>query len=480
MDSKMLVAGIEIPPEDWEKTPASVKALIKQLENRLVEIEERVGLTSKNSSIPPSSDPPRKKKENSSSRKPGARKGHKGFGRNLYPVSECSEVIEHKPSRCKHCNHALSGVDTHPYRHQIVEIPPMKLEVLEHRLHALKCPSCGRQTRAELPSGVNPTGYGERLQGIVGLLCGSYRLSHRSVKTLLWELWGVGISIGSLNRIRSRVSQQVSGIVAAARTYVKSAPLVYVDETRWQQQNNDGNNPEGQQGWLWVASAGVVSVYQVTLNRRGSSARELLGSADDGIVVSDRYSGYNWLRLEQRQLCWAHLKRDFQRIAERQGASAEIGEALLALTRRLFRWWHRVRDGTLSRERFQEAVAHLRQRFQRLLAEAAALCDSPQEKTPLAKTARTCASLLKVEPALWTFVEHEGIEPTNNTAEQALRTAVIWRRLSFGSHSATGSEFVARMLTVVTTLRSQGRCVLDFLIRAIRSEAVSLLPLPSQ
>lgn len=197
-------------------------------------------------------------------------------------------------------------------------------------------------------------------------------------------------------------------------------------------------------------------------------------------MISDRYGAYNWLDLEQRQICWAHLKRDFVRISERAGASGEIGRALLQQTSKLFRWWHRVRDGTLSRELFEKAIGFLRSTLQRLLEEAVALCNSLQEKTPLGKTARACAQILKVEPALWTFVVHPGVEPTNNIAERALRTAVIWRRLSLGSQSAAGSEFVARLLTVVTSLRTQGRSVLDFLIETLLGHEPSLLPLPPE
>ena len=479
MEEKLVIAGVEIPREDWEKTPASVKELILHLEQRLTTIEERLGLNSQNSSQPPSFDPPGQKKTNMGQRKRGAQKGHLGFGRYLYDHSECSEVVEHKPEHCQYGPSSLNGVDPNPYRHQIVEIPPVQLEIVEHRLHALDCPNCGRKTRGSLPEGVNPSGYGERLQGIVALLSGAYRLSHENVKNLMEELWGVRISIGSLNRIRQKVTQQLAESVSEAISHVQKSAVAYVDETSWKQHDGDGSNPERKSSWLWVAACGLVTVYRVTLNRAGCSAQELLGPTYGGLVVSDRYSAYNWLDLNQRQLCWAHLKRDFTRMSERSGVAGEIGQALLRQTQRLFRWWHRVRDGTLSWELFEMAMTRLRTSVHRLLSEAADLCEHRQEKTPLAKTARTCAMILKLESALWTFVDCPGIEPTNNTAERALRTAVIWRRLSFGSQSAGGSEFVARMLTVVTTLRTQGRSILDFLIQVLRCEATSLLPLPN-
>jgi transposase len=204
----------------------------------------------------------------------------------------------------------------------------------------------------------------------------------------------------------------------------------------------------------------------------------MIGEQYPGIVISDRYSSYNWLEVEHRQVCWAHLKRDFTAMAERSGVSQVIGEALLKRQQRLFRWWHRVRDGTMSRADFETAVVALRQGFKAELESAAQLPIGQNEKTPLAKTVRTAKQLLKIEPALWTFVQIPGIEPTNNAAEQALRPAVIWRRTSFGSQSLAGSQFVARLLSVVTSLKAQERDVWEFLTLVCQAARFAL-PMPS-
>lgn len=184
---------------------------------------------------------------------------------------------------------------------------------------------------------------------------------------------------------------------------------------------------------------------------------------------SDRFSAYNSLDLSQRQLCWAHLKRDLTQIAERTGVSGTLGAALLRQQQLVFEQWYRVRDGTLSRPAFVTVVQPIRDQFYQLLTEGANYPIAPQEKSPLAKTVRTCQQLLKVEPALWTFVTTEGVEPTNNAAERALRPAVLWRKNSFGSQSEDGSLFVSRLLTVVTSLRSQRRSVLEYLVLACRA-----------
>lgn len=207
----------------------------------------------------------------------------------------------------------------------------------------------------------------------------------------------------------------------------------------------------------------LVSFFEVVLSRSQATAKALFGPAFSGIIISDRYSAYRWIEVNQWQVCWAHLKRDFTAMAERSGVSREIGEALLRRQQRLFRWWHRVRDGTLARSDFIEQVDRLRRGFKAELVAATALSIAHAEKTPLAKTIRTCQQLLQVEPALWTFVQTPGVDPTNNAAERALRPAVIWRRTSFGSQSKGGSRFISRMLTVVTSLKSQRRNVLAFL-----------------
>ena len=257
------------------------------------------------------------------------------------------------------------------------------------------------------------------------------------------------------------------------------------DETGFKQGNADGQNPDNQKAWLWVAVTPLVSFFQVLLARSTAAAVDLLGEDFRGILNSDRYSAYNWVDVDQRQLCWAHLKREFTKISERSGVSRQIGRDLLAQQKKLFRLWHRVRDGTLSRTQFQSLVLPIQERVRSLLSSGADYQIGSREKTPLAKTVRTCRQLLKVEPALWLFVKVEGLSPTNNAAERAIRPAVLWRRTSFGSQSSAGSVFVARMLTVVTSLRSQNRNVLEFMTEAVRASREgtlppSLLPQPSQ
>ena len=248
--------------------------------------------------------------------------------------------------------------------------------------------------------------------------------------------------------------------VAEVHEYVPHQGQVSIDETSCQHVFADGANPTGTKGWLWVVVTPLVCYFQVLPRRSQAAAQTILGSAFSGYVNSDRYSAYTWLATEQRQVCGAHLKRDFTKIAQRSGVSREVGEVLLKQHEHLFELWHRVQDGTLERTQLSLDVEPIRQSVHQLLTEVADYAIAEGEKTPLAKTVRTCRQLLKVEPALWLFVTVEGIEPTNNAAEQAIRPAVLWRKCSYGSQSAQGSLFGGRMMTVVTSLRRQQRHVL--------------------
>ncbi|MEA5583764.1 IS66 family transposase [Nodularia harveyana UHCC-0300] len=484
MEDKRVNHLEQIPPEDWGKTPSSVKKLVEEMAQQIEQqskklaevlrvqeqLLEKINRTSKNSSSPPSSDPPgfeKKPAKQKSSKKRGGQPGHKGNSRDLYPIEECSEIIDHHPEECANCGATLTGIDTNPYRHQIVEIPPISPIVIEHRLHQLACTGCGTKTRAILPFDVNPSGYGVRVVALVALLSGVYRNSQRMVQSAMQEVFGISISLGTVNKLRQEASNAVATCVDEAKLYIQNANIVGADETSFNQGNIDGFNPEQRKAWLWVAVTPLVTFFEIALTRCTQGAKNLLGENFNGILNSDRHGAYNWVDLERRQLCWAHLRREFIKISERPGVSAELGTALVKQQEKLFELWHRVRDGTLSRDQFVKLVTDIREQVLVSLQEAADHEISYREKTPLSKTVRTCRQLLKVESAMWLFVTTVGVEPTNNAAERAIRPAVIWRRTSFGSQTEAGSNFVARMLTVVTTLKSQKRNVLEFMTQAV-------------
>src|SRR5215813_8887961 len=498
MESEPLTSSkIKIPPEDWALTPLSVQqaflqilrqvaALEEELNKLRIEVErlrEQTQRSSRNSSQPPSSDPPNKpprRERKSSGKKRGAQPGHEGHQRKLYPPEECRSVSDHRPTKCRDCGAALAGDDPNPLRHQVVEWPEAPPLVDEHRLHQLICPDCGEATRGSLPADVPACGYGPRLAAAVGVLGGKYRQSDRQTQEMLEDFFQVEVALGTVNNLRQEVSEALQTPVAEATKFAQQQEAANMDETGWRQGNSDGNNPTRRKAWLWVMVTSWVTVFQVHLSRGQASAKELLGKFA-GYLITDRWTGYSWWPLDRRQLCWAHLIREFQKIADRGEESKAIGEGLLVQARKLFELWHRVRDGTLTREGFAAAVVEICATVQKWFEEGTAYKVARGDKSVRAKTARTCQELLKVEQALWLFVRVVGIEPTNNAAERALRPAVIWRRVSLGTQPALGSQFVARMLTVTQTLRAQQRPVLDFLTEACEAArqgtpAPSLLP----
>jgi len=494
----------EIVAADWHLTPPGVQQFVLELSARLsavvqhvtqleaevvrlreenAHLREQKQSNSQNSSRPPSSDPPSgrvRPLRHRSGKHRGGQPGHRGHERQLVPVEACAEVFAHRPTQCSTCGQALSGDDPQPGRHQVVEIPPVKPIVTEHRLHQLACAACGATTRAPLPAEVAATGYGPRVVATVAVLSSVLRASQRRTQAALADLWQVEVALGTVHTLRQEASAAVAEPVAEATSYAQEQEVAHADETSWVQGNADGANPTQRTAWLWVLVTMWVTVFQVKVSRGQAAARELLG-AYSGCLVTDRWSGYRWWPLEKRQVCWAHLLRDFHKIAERGDESQRIGEGLLEQARALFALWQRVRDGTLRRADFALAVEPIQQRVYAWVSEGAAYRPARGEKSTRARTARTCQELLKVELALWLFVRVEGVEPTNNAAERALRQAVLWRRTSFGTQSAEGSAFVARMLTVIETLRAQERNVVAYLTHACAAArqgepAPSLLP----
>ena len=472
-----------ISEADWSATPAAVRAFIlaQQQENEqlrsklsalateLAGLRERIGRSSRNSSKPPSSDgpgfkPPERRK--GSGRRRSGQPGHPGAGPELLPIERVNEVVEHHPEACRRCGTSLEGEDPDPLRHQVIEIPPITPLVIEHRLHRLLCPCCSTSTCAPLPVDVDVSRYGPRLSSLIALLGAAFPLSISRSEALLQQVLGVELSRASIVRSLQRVSAALEQPTTAAQRALQQQPVVYVDETGAPTGNADGRNPTGRRGWLWVAMSPVVTVFLQGLSRSAAAATELLGPGFGGIVVSDRFSAYNHLPTQQRQLCWADLIRDLTAIGERSGANAVFGAQLLGLQRKLFEQWRLYKDGSIDWPVLQQSCKPIRLAFEATLQQVVELGIQRGERTLWASTVRSCQKLLKVADALWTFLETEGIEPTNNAAERALRPAVIQRKVSHGVQSANGAICRARLLTVTTTLRQQGRDVWQFLEQA--------------
>ncbi|HYW05485.1 MAG TPA: IS66 family transposase [Longimicrobium sp.] len=448
-----------------EVLSSAVRAAILALEARIAELEARLGQHSGNSSRPPSADPPSAPPRPSPvprGGKRGAQKGHKGHHRSQVAAARVDHRVRHRPTACGRCGEDLAGaaIVGEPVIHQVAELPPVRAVVTEHQLLRVCCPHCRTHTRADLPAGVGHSHFGPRLTAFAALLTGRFRLSRRETCALLSDLLDVPPSLGSVQARVEETSQALLPAYREVRTAVRASAVANVDETGWRLRK--------QRRWMWTAVTASATLFR--LGRRGSpDARLLLGRGYGGIVGSDRWGAYRQYPPEQRQLCWAHLKRDFQWLSEQKGEVGRLGRWGLRECGQLFQLWEQCKEGMITRKRMARLLVPVRWRLARLLKRGAELSG---------KARALCRDLTRLWPALWVWVHREDVQPTNNVAERALRKPVLWRKGSFGSNSGRGLRFVERILTVSETCRQRKRGMLDYLTRAIEAHRNgSLAPL---
>ena len=387
----------------------------------------------------------------------------------MLPIDQVDQVISCPPSTDCGCGGRVWPDRDQPERHQVFELPKTRPDVTEYQIFSGICTTCGKRHVGHLPNGVPDGMLGPCAMAKIAIMTGEYLMSRRLVERMLNDFHGLKICLGSISNTEQKVSDAIAPPVMEAVSYVQGQKIpVNGDET--------GHKQAGKRMWLWVASTLFVTVFIIRAKRGAREAMDLLGENFLGILMSDRWSAYTWVDVTRRQLCWAHLIRDFIRIALRGGKEGRIGLKLLAYTRRMFNLWHRVRAGTLSRAEFQHDMVAIRAKIEAILEQGTQLTDKKE-----LKTRNTCKKILKLRVALWTFVEHEGVEPTNNQAERMLRHYVLWRKGSFGTQSERGNLFVERMMTVVSTCRQQKRSVLDYITAVVKAHlhgqpSPSLLP----
>jgi transposase len=444
---------------------AALQQQLAALEARVRDLEERLGRNSSNSSLPPSADPPAAPApvvKQPTGRKAGAQPGHPAHLRQRLPAERLQHVRPLVPTHCRSCQAALAAAagpgDPAPSWHQVAELRPDPVVITEYQGHARTCPRCGVVTRAAIPAAVKAHSIGPRLAAALAFLTGRCHLSKRAIEEVVETVCDVPLALGTVSHLERQMSQALAAAHTEVAEAVRQAPVKNVDET--------GCKQAGQLCWLWAAVTGTAALFVVHAKRGLAGLTALLGEQIRGVVGSDRWSAYGRLPLHQRQLCWAHLRRDFQAMVDRGGPSAAVGTDLLVQAGVIFDWWYKVRDGTRSRRWLQRLLADIRPDVVELLRRGG--------RCRCAKTAATCREILEVEAALWTFTSVEGMEPTNNAAERAVRPAVLWRKRSFGCHSDEGCRFVERLLTVVHSLRLQKRQVLDYLQEALAAHRAGL------
>jgi transposase len=372
----------------------------------------------------------------------GRAAGHRGSGRKLAPEEQVDEIVEHYPESCRGCGHRFSEGERQPSRRfgrrQRAELPPITVIVSEQRTHRLRCPDCGRATAAKLPEGLASSAFGPRVQAAVVTLTARNRVSRRDLSELAFELFGLRLSVGAVDAICQRSSAVLAQPHERLGAKVLGSPAVNVDQTGW------FTAAEGRT--LWTATTPEAAIFRIAEDRHRDRLEQLIGTNFKGILSSDRWWAYDHLDPECRQLCWEHRKRDFRRHAEGPAEQKLFGEAGLALTGRLFSAWH-----AFEAHRDRRRLAHEMKPIQRQLR---ALLERAGRKSARTRFHHVFANkLLKIWPALWTFISVEGVEPTNNAAERSLRGPVIHRKLSHGSRCPDGERFIERALSASVTCR---------------------------
>jgi transposase len=435
-------------------------ACIAELQQRIAALEARLGTNSTNSSLPPSANPPGAPKpvvKPKSKRRPGGQPGHAPHLKQLLPPERVKHFKRFVPKQCECCHAPLpteaAPNDPEPTRFQTIELPPVVAVVTEYQGHARTCGVCGTVTRAVIPQEIRAHSVGPRLTGTLAYFTGCHGISKRGVEEIADAVLQAPIALGTVANLEQEVSAALAAPHQEALQAVQAAAVKHADETSWKRR--------AKLCWLWAAATAGVVVFVIHAKRSAAALAVVLGTEIQGILCSDRWSVYNCVPAERRQLCWAHLKRDFQKIVDRGGPGAWVGREGRKLVKKVFAAWHAFRDGQCTRAQLETQLAPVERRMNRVLIEGW-LGDDPTAAT-------FCANLLKLEPALWTFVKTEGVEPTNNFMERLLRRAVLWRKRSFGCWSEAGCQFVQRILTVVQTRRLRGENVLDYLHDALRA-----------
>jgi hypothetical protein len=459
---------------EHERAVAERDEKIADAEKKIADLERQLAMRLQNSttsSKPPSSDGMagtqrqrgRKKK---SKRKPGGQPGHVGRNRALVPIEQVNKLVPLYPDQCSGCGRHLSktgkGVEvkSEPRRHQVTEIPEIQAHITEYQCHQVICPYCEKVTAASLPEEVQD-GFGPQLTAWIVYMTVVCRMPRRMVQRFLEEALHIDISLGSTQKAWEQASAAVAVPCEQLREDLKNQPVVNGDET--------GHRTNAEKRWLWVMVARTYVVYMIAASRKAEVLVALLGKVFNGIIGSDRCPSYAKYHQGKLQYCWAHFKRNILgalELAKTTEAERFCRDAL-ALHARLFRLWHRFRGNPenrgapISRQQLRIRSIPIEKKF---FALAKRHLDSRDSGV------RNLARALFVNfQNFFTFIEHEGVEPTNNSAERALRHAVIWRKIMFGNRSEVGEVAVARLLTVAATCKMQHRDALAYLTSAIRS-----------
>lgn len=447
---------------------------------QIAELQRQLAMRQQNStttSKPPSSDGLAGKqrlrgRRQKSRRTCGGQPGHPGHSRELVPEDRVNRIVHLRPTQCRHCQHGLyhAEEDGEPRRHQVTELPPIEAHITEYQCHRRVCPACGCTTQAALPEEVVGQ-FGPQLTALIAYLTVVCRMPRLVVQRFLEGALQIQISLGSTQAAWEETSAAVAAPYAELEAALPQASVLNADET--------GHRTNGDKRWLWAFVARTFVLYRIAASRGSDVLKLVLGETFAGVLGSDRLPSYLKYVAAQRQFCWAHLTRNLlsaRDLATMPSAKRFCREALV-LQRRLFRVWHRfrgdptARGGPLTRQELIAKALPIEKAFFRL---GERYLDAAN-----ADVRNLAYALFVHNQHFFTFVHEDHVEPTNNVAERALRTAVQWRKIMFGTRSENGERAVERLLTIARTCQLQELNALVYLTAAIvahrRRQAVASL-----
>jgi hypothetical protein len=446
----------------------SFAAHIRKLEQSIAVLTRN----SSNSSRPPSSDPPsmkKVKKKSKSNRKQGGQPGHKGKNRKLLPAEAMDKIHDIFPEHCEHCRSPFSvtliNSFAKPFRYQFFDLPVIVPIKEEYRCHSLRC-QCGHRTAAVLPEHVAHSNFGPRSHAAIAYLASTHRVTRRGIAEIMQTLFGISISTGAVCNAAERVSNACLPAVGAIKQYAASALTLNVDETGWKYQ--------GKRRYLWTFVAPQAVFFHVSPSRGAKVLREVLGDSFAGIITSDDHSAYNsYHKNGLRQLCWSHIIRKLKALKDDRSSPHAycFARNMLGDIGTVFSHWHAFLCAGGSREQLLLNTLPMRERMH----DFCIIFRNSSDPRVQTRTKR----LLDNWQHLFTFLGHDGVQPTNNIAERAIRPAVQWRKICFGSQSHIGELFAGRLLTVVRTCQLHSINVFEFLVRLVNASFSTKLHLAS-
>ena len=444
--------------EKQSKIIETQSKIIEKLEKAIEDLKEKLNINSKNSSKSPSSDPHRAKKKKIKKKKRGPKHGHKGFWRKLFFKNKITSSKNIFPKKCPKCGgEKLKSIKVE--KRQVIELPEIKPVINEYNIYTGRCINCNQKVKAERPKDCKYL-FGPRLMGFISLIIGEMTLPTRKMQKLLKYL-NIPISLGSIVNIQKLAGKILKKPYENVLSHVLKQKNIHADETSWKTFYD--------RKWLIVTTTKDSVAFKIEKSRSQEIFNKIF-KGYDGILISDRCPSYN-MHKGNRQLCLAHIARDFAKISERIKIEGKIGKRLVEELNAIFKKWNAFKENLLTRKELQDILEITNIRFIKNLLLMGFLLKNT-------KTSRTCRNLLKKFNYLWTFIYKEEIEPTNNLAERDIRPAVIWRKLSFGTQSIEGEKYVERILSIIGTMKKRNKNPFKYLYHCFQSH-IREGPIPS-